>query len=41
VKGSIEFNPSLVDSEREKRWVGWQRAIERSKGWEAGVDEGA
>ena len=41
VKGSIEFNPSLFDFEREKKWAGWQRAIERSRGWEVGVDEGA
>lgn len=41
VKGNIEFKPSLAEAEREKRWKGWQRAVERSRGWEAGVDEGA
>lgn len=38
-KGSLEFTPSMPEPEREKRWQGWKRAIERSKGWEEGVDE--
>jgi glycerol kinase len=38
-KGSREFVPSLQYAEREKKWKGWQRAVERSKGWEQGVDE--
>ncbi|XP_006461787.1 hypothetical protein AGABI2DRAFT_185889 [Agaricus bisporus var. bisporus H97] len=41
VKGSVEFQPRLVFAEREKRWKGWQKAIERSRGWEEGVDETA
>jgi glycerol kinase len=36
-RGSKEFQPSLAEKERAKRWKGWQRAIERSKKWE---DEG-
>lgn len=38
-KGSREFKPSLAEPERQKKWEGWQRAVERSKGWESGVDE--
>jgi glycerol kinase len=41
VKGSVEFPPRLGDAEREKRWKGWQKAVERSRGWEEGVDEAA
>ncbi|KAF9466043.1 glycerol kinase [Collybia nuda] len=38
-KGSREFTPALAEPERQKKWEGWQRAVERSRGWEAGVDE--
>lgn len=38
-KGSREFVPALEEPERQKKWEGWQRAVERSRGWEAGVDE--
>jgi glycerol kinase len=38
-KGSVEFAPVLEETERQKGWEGWQRAVERSKGWEEGVDE--
>ena len=38
-KGSLNFEPSMPEAEREKRWRGWQRAIERSKGWDEGVDD--
>jgi len=38
IKGSCEFRPSLDEKEREKRWAGWKRAVERSKGWEEGID---
>lgn len=41
VKGSVDFKPNLPEDEREKKWKGWQRAVERSRGWEAGVDEGS
>ncbi|KAJ8518551.1 hypothetical protein ONZ45_g4383 [Pleurotus djamor] len=40
-KGSKEFVPSMSESDRSKKWEGWQRAVERSKGWEEGVDEDA
>ena len=38
-KGNLEFAPSMPEEARERRWQGWKRAIERSKGWEEGVDE--
>ncbi|KAK7021902.1 Glycerol kinase [Paramarasmius palmivorus] len=38
-KGSTEFKPALEEAQRQKKWEGWQRAVERSKGWEEGVDE--
>ncbi|KAJ7210447.1 glycerol kinase [Mycena pura] len=38
-RGSYEFKPALDEAAREKGWQGWQRAVERSKGWEEGVDE--
>lgn len=38
-KGSAEFSPSFEEAAREKKWKGWQRAVERSKGWEEGVEE--
>ena len=38
-KGSLNFEPSMPEPEREKRWQGWKRAIERSRGWEEGVDD--
>ncbi|KAI0917997.1 hypothetical protein AcV5_002786 [Taiwanofungus camphoratus] len=38
-KGTREFTPSMEEAEREKRWQGWKRAVERSRGWEEGVDD--
>ncbi|KAJ6620670.1 glycerol kinase [Mycena sp. CBHHK59/15] len=38
-KGSREFVPQMEEGARKKGWEGWQRAVERSKGWEEGVDE--
>ena len=38
-KGTTEFKPALEEKQRQKKWEGWQRAVERSKGWEEGVDE--
>jgi len=38
-QGTTSFNPNMPEDEREKRWKGWQKAVERSKGWEEGVDE--
>ncbi|KAF7370217.1 alpha-1,2-Mannosidase [Mycena sanguinolenta] len=37
-KGSVDFTPNLDEEERKKGWEGWQRAVERSRGWEEGVD---
>ena len=36
-KGSREFIPNLQEVQREKKWRGWQKAVERSRGWEEGV----
>ncbi|KAH0836528.1 hypothetical protein J3R83DRAFT_8167 [Lanmaoa asiatica] len=36
-KGSTEFTPRISSVQRDKAWVAWQRAIERSKGWEEGI----
>ncbi|KAJ8082050.1 Glycerol kinase [Marasmius tenuissimus] len=38
-KGTTEFKPALEETKRQKKWEGWQKAVERSKGWEEGVDE--
>ncbi|PFH51965.1 hypothetical protein AMATHDRAFT_141350 [Amanita thiersii Skay4041] len=38
-KGSQEFTPSIPENERVQRWGGWQRAVERSKGWDEGIAE--
>ncbi|TFK39928.1 glycerol kinase [Crucibulum laeve] len=38
-KGNREFTPSISEEDRKKKWEGWQRAVERSRGWEEGVDE--
>ncbi|KAG5647840.1 hypothetical protein DXG03_007764 [Asterophora parasitica] len=35
-KGSREFVPHIPEGERQKKWEGWQRAVERSKGWDSG-----
>lgn len=36
-KGSKEFTPRTSLVQRDKAWAAWQRAIERSKGWDEGV----
>lgn len=36
-KGSKEFTPRTSLVQRDRAWGGWQRAVERSKGWEEGV----
>ncbi|KAJ3553544.1 hypothetical protein NM688_g3551 [Phlebia brevispora] len=36
--GSTEFKPEMPHEKREKAWRGWQRAVERARGWEIGVD---
>lgn len=38
-KGTTEFKPTMEEPIRKKKWEGWQRAVERSKGWDEGVDE--
>ncbi|KII87480.1 hypothetical protein PLICRDRAFT_43122 [Plicaturopsis crispa FD-325 SS-3] len=38
-KGSVEFKPNAAATDREVKWKGWERAVERSKGWESAVDE--
>ncbi|KAG6864851.1 hypothetical protein C0991_006792 [Blastosporella zonata] len=35
-KGSREFSPQLSTQEQLRRWDGWQRAVERAKGWDEG-----
>jgi glycerol kinase len=37
-KGNRDFNPQLSEVDRSARWKNWQRAVERSRGWEEGVD---
>ena len=37
--GNTEFHPRMEEGERQRRWAGWQRAVERSKGWEEGEDK--
>jgi glycerol kinase len=37
--GDTLFKPSITEEEREKRWKGWKKAVERSRGWEEGVEE--
>jgi len=36
-KGNREFIPNIPEAQREKKWQGWQKAVERSRGWEEGV----
>ncbi|KAF5316430.1 hypothetical protein D9619_006329 [Psilocybe cf. subviscida] len=40
-KGSREFLPGTDEPDRAARWKNWQRAVERSRGWEEGVDTDA
>ena len=28
------FEPKLAEAEREARYAGWKRAVERARGWE-------
>ena len=28
-----EFNPSLPEDERNKKYMGWKKAVERAKNW--------
>ncbi|KIK61618.1 hypothetical protein GYMLUDRAFT_224538 [Collybiopsis luxurians FD-317 M1] len=38
-KGTVTFEPQMSAKIREKKWLNWQRAVERCRGWEAGIDE--
>lgn len=37
--GSFTFQPNMVAKDRAVRWKGWQRAVERSRGWEEATDD--
>jgi len=37
-RGNREFTPQLSEVDHAARWKNWQRAVERSRGWEEGVD---
>lgn len=38
VHGSTTFSPQIEEKERARMWQGWQKAVERSKGWDIGGD---
>ncbi|KAI0035310.1 glycerol kinase [Vararia minispora EC-137] len=38
-KGSFTFSPKMAAKDRTVRWKGWQRAVERSRGWEEADEE--
>jgi glycerol kinase len=38
-RGAREFEPQLAEQEREEQWKNWQRAVERSLGWDEAPDE--
>ncbi|KDQ06361.1 hypothetical protein BOTBODRAFT_39646 [Botryobasidium botryosum FD-172 SS1] len=38
VRGNTSFSPQIGEEEREQRWLGWKKAVERSKGWDIGKD---
>ncbi|KAF9561219.1 glycerol kinase [Agrocybe pediades] len=37
-KGTRSFPPSAEESTREEKWKLWQKAVERSRNWDEGVD---
>ncbi|KAL1745193.1 hypothetical protein HDZ31DRAFT_82129 [Schizophyllum fasciatum] len=37
--GSTVFEPQMSKEERERKWEGWNKAVERSRGWEEARDE--
>ncbi|THH14755.1 hypothetical protein EW146_g5618 [Bondarzewia mesenterica] len=37
--GGKVFTPRVDQKRRDLLWAGWQRAVERSKGWEEGIDD--
>ena len=34
-----EFEPVMLEKEREEMWTRWQKAVERSIGWDEAPDE--
>ncbi|TDL23979.1 glycerol kinase [Rickenella mellea] len=38
-RGSRTFEPAMKEEDRERMWHGWQKAVERSKGWDEAPDE--
>ncbi|KLO19006.1 glycerol kinase [Schizopora paradoxa] len=38
-RGNTNFEPSLPESQREEMWSRWQKAVERSMGWDEAPDE--
>ncbi|EAU90324.2 glycerol kinase [Coprinopsis cinerea okayama7 len=38
-RANTVFEPWLDDATRAKKWHGWQRAVERSRGWDEGTEE--
>lgn len=39
-KGSRTFTQSITNDDKERRYKGWERAVERAKGWaEAAADD--
>ena len=38
-KEEVRFQPSMDESERNKNWFGWKRAITKSMGWVTSEDE--
>ena len=37
--GSTVFKPKTTKEYRDKKWAGWQRAVERCRGWASSDDE--
>jgi len=37
-KDCTVFKPSMQEAAREKKWQGWQRAVDRSRKWDEGND---
>lgn len=38
-QGVKKFAPCLPDAEREAKWTRWQKAVQRSVGWDEAPDE--
>ncbi|KAF9054464.1 glycerol kinase [Panaeolus papilionaceus] len=38
-KGSTEFTPTLPEEQRATKWQNWQKAVQRSRAWEEGVNK--